>query len=99
MSVKAALVTGAASGIGLATAELLARAGVRVALNGLPDDRRLDDQIQRLTAQGLSVVAAPGDVSDPAGAAQMVERAINTLGGLNYLVNNAGTPGTPTPIA
>jgi len=63
LSGKAALVTGAASGIGLATAEAFARCGASVALNHLPDDRRGPDQVERLKSQGARVIAAPGDVS------------------------------------
>ena len=49
---KTALVTGAASGIGLATAELLARSGATVAINDLPGNSSLDQQIKRLTDLG-----------------------------------------------
>ena len=96
---KTALVTGAASGIGLATAELLARSGVTVAINDLPDNSSLDQQIKRLTGLGYKVVAAPGDTGDPEDAPRMVRDAIASLDGrLDYLVNNAGTPGTGSVI-
>ena len=48
-----ALVTGAASGIGLGTAELFARSGAAVALNDLPGNPRLDDEVARLASDGL----------------------------------------------
>lgn len=95
---KRALVTGAASGIGLATAELLGRMGARVAINDLARSERLPKEVERLRAAGFEVVAAPGDVGDPTDAGRMVEAAAETLGGLDYLVNNAGTPGTDRPI-
>ena len=98
LSGKAALVTGAASGIGLATAEAFARCGASVALNHLPDDRRGPDQVERLKSQGARVIAAPGDVSQPGQAERMVTAAIDALGRLDFLVNNAGTPNTPVPI-
>src|SRR5436190_9479867 len=98
LSGKAALVTGAASGIGLATAEIFARNGGAVALNHLPDDPRGPDQIERLKVQGYRIVAAPGDVAQPGQAERMVMSAIDNLGRLDFLVNNAGTPATPTPI-
>jgi 3-oxoacyl-[acyl-carrier protein] reductase len=94
---KAALVTGAASGIGLATATILARAGAAVALNFLPDDPRGLDQVEKLKAEGLEVIAAPGDVGD-ATAAAMVAGAIDRLGRLDLLANNAGTPAVRATI-
>ena len=95
---KTALVTGAASGIGLATAEAFARNGAGVAINHLPDDPRGLREVERLKVQGWRVVSAPGDVSQPGEAERMVASAIDTLGRLDFLVNNAGTPATTTPI-
>ncbi len=90
---KAALVTGGASGIGLATVELLARAGARVAINYLPSDARGPQEVARLRAEGLAVSSAPGDIGQAGEAEAMVQRAIAELGRLDLLVNNAGTPG------
>ena len=95
---KAALVTGAASGIGLATVELFASRGVKVALNHLPEDGRGPAAVERLRALGHTVIPAPGDVSAPGQAEKMVREAIDTLGRLDFLVNNAGTPATVEPI-
>ncbi len=90
---RRALVTGGASGIGLATVKALLRCGVRVAINHLPDDPRGPDEATRLGA-----VSAPGDVSQPGAAEAMVAQAIDTLGGLDILINNAGTPVSPDPV-
>jgi 3-oxoacyl-[acyl-carrier protein] reductase len=95
---KTALVTGGASGIGLATVEAFARNGATVALNHLPDDPRGSEQVARLKALGHRVIAAPGNVSNPGEAETMTGRAIDSLGRLDFLFNNAGTPATPRPI-
>lgn len=97
---KGALVTGGASGIGLATATMLARGGAAVAINFLADDPRGPEAVERLHAMtGARIISAPGDVGDAADAPRMVEGAVRDLGRLDYLVNNAGTPGTRTSIA
>ncbi len=95
---KTALITGAASGIGLEAARLMASAGATVAINYLPNDPRGEQAISDLRSEGLSVIAAPGDVSKPEQAAEMVSKAVSELGHLDLLVNNAGTPGVTTPI-
>jgi 3-oxoacyl-[acyl-carrier protein] reductase len=95
---KTALVTGGASGIGLATVELFLRCGASVAMNHLPDDPRAKREVARLEAAGHRVLAAPGDVSRAEAAEEMVRAAIAGLGGLDILVNNAGTPATAAPL-
>jgi len=96
---RTALVTGGASGIGLATVEMLARNGAAVAINHLADDPRVPAEIERLKREGLQVVGAAGNVSQPGEAERMVSAAIDSLGGrLDILVNNAGTPGGTAPI-
>src|SRR5216110_630885 len=98
LSGKTALVTGGASGIGLATVEAFARCGATVALNHLADDARGMRQVERLKGQGHKVISAPGNVAKPGKAEAMASRAIDALGRLDFLVNNAGTPATPAPI-
>lgn len=95
---RTALVTGGASGIGLALVVDLARGGARVALNHLAGDPRGSEQVAVLRGQGFDVIGAPGDVGDPADCARMVAAAIRDLGRLDYLACNAGTPATRTTV-
>jgi NADP-dependent 3-hydroxy acid dehydrogenase YdfG len=82
-----ALVTGASSGIGEATAAVLAQEGARVALVARRKDR-LESLAGRIGGQSSLVIEA--DVTDPAQAAGAVERTVSELGRLDILVNNAG---------
>jgi 3-oxoacyl-[acyl-carrier protein] reductase len=93
---RAALVTGGASGVGLATVERLARCGATVALNHRPGNTQAGREIARLKGEGLAIIAAPGDVGKPGEAERMIEAALPQLGRLDILVNNAATPGTPS---
>src|ERR1700755_33803 len=93
LSGKKALVTGAASGIGLGTATALAQAGAKVAINHLPDDSRGPQAVQELKAKGLDVISAPGRVGVPGETEKMVETAGANLGGFGLLVNTGGAPG------
>src|SRR5690349_10534648 len=90
---KTALVTGGASGIGFATAEMLARNGATVAVNFLPDDPRGAEAVAKLKAGGAKAIAAPGNVGDARDCERMVQKAVADLGRLDLLVSNAGTPG------
>jgi 3-oxoacyl-[acyl-carrier protein] reductase len=99
LSGKSALVTGGASGIGLATARLLAQSGCAVAINHLAGDPRGPAAVAAVQAlTNARVVAAPGNVAEAEDAARMVAQAVADLGRLDYLVNNAGTPGTTRAV-
>jgi NADP-dependent 3-hydroxy acid dehydrogenase YdfG len=89
LSGKVAAVTGATSGIGAATAELLAQAGAAVSLAGRRADR-LDELAQRIEGAGGRALAVPTDVTQEAEARAFVDTTHSQLGGLDILVNNAG---------
>jgi 3-oxoacyl-[acyl-carrier protein] reductase len=96
---KTALVTGGASGIGFATARMLAKFGATVAVNFLEDDPRGPETVNKLIDGGGHAILAPGNVGDAGDAEKMVLKAIADLGRLDLLVNNAGTPGSNRRIA
>jgi NADP-dependent 3-hydroxy acid dehydrogenase YdfG len=86
---KVALVTGASSGIGRATALALAEAGADVAIGARRTDR-LTELSEEITKHGVRVLAVDLDVTDEAACNRAVERTVTDLGGLDILVNNAG---------
>jgi NAD(P)-dependent dehydrogenase (short-subunit alcohol dehydrogenase family) len=88
MAERVAFVTGAASGIGLATARLLLAEGWKVAIADR-DGAALDKAALALDG-GPRVLALPLDITDEAAVAQAVARAEEALGGLDGIVNSAG---------
>jgi NADP-dependent 3-hydroxy acid dehydrogenase YdfG len=83
---KTAIVTGASSGIGEATARRLAHSGCNVVLAA-----RREDRLNALAAElGEGTLAAPADVTDLAACAALVARTVERFGSLDILVNNAG---------
>ena len=96
---KTALVTGGASGIGFATAKMLADFGATVAVNFLADDPRGPEAVEKLSRAGARRWWRRAAFGDAGGAEAMVLKAVADLGRLDLLVNNAGTPGTRHRIA
>jgi 3-oxoacyl-[acyl-carrier protein] reductase len=91
ISGEVALVTGAASGMGRATALLFADEGAKLALVDL-DGAALEKLAAEIRAAGGEVVAQALDISDTPALSAAIERAAATLGGLDIGVNNAGMP-------
>lgn len=88
---RKALITGADSGIGAATAIAFAREGASVAMSYLPSEEEDAQRIAGLlTEAGATVVTLPGDLRDAAYCRDLVAQAVDGLGGLDILVNNGG---------
>jgi len=86
---RAALVTGASSGIGYATALALGAAGARVAVSGRRAER-LNELVRKIEAGGGKAIALPGDIAEESVAEAVVADALKHFGRLDILVNSAG---------
>jgi len=95
---KVALVTGAASGMGLATAQAFAEAGAAVVLADVREDM-VKAEARKLAAAGHKVIAVGCDVSDDAQVAAMVDRTVAEFGRLDAAFNNAGVMARIAPTA
>lgn len=96
---KRALITGADSGIGQATAELFAREGADVAITYNTDAEGARETARRVEALGRRCLVIQDDVGDPASVAATFDRVASELGILDILVNNAGQAMSGMPVA
>lgn len=87
----AALVTGGGRGIGAAVSRLLAERGAGVVVGYRADEDAAERVVAEIRGTGGTAVAVRADVADPDAAQWLVERAVERLGSLRVLVNNAGT--------
>jgi hypothetical protein len=88
---RKALITGADSGIGAATAIAFAREGADVAMSYLPEENVDADRVAKICQDaGVTVRVYPGDLRDPEYCRGLVADAVEGLGGLDILVNNGG---------
>ncbi len=89
---KVALITGASSGIGRASALLFAQAGASLVV-GARRAEELNELVSEIRASGNTAVALPGDVREERYAKDLVDLAVSEFGGLDIAFNNAGTMG------
>ncbi len=87
---QTALVTGASSGIGAATAKAMAEAGARVAVNYSSKDEAANLIVQRIREAGGSAVAVKADVSNEEQVTAMFSKVLESFGTIDILVSNAG---------
>lgn len=95
---KVALVTGAAAGMGLATARAFAEAGAAVVLADV-SERAVSGEAEKLVAAGHRALGVRCDVSDDAEVAAMVKRTVSEFGQLDAAFNNAGVMAEIKPVA
>ncbi len=88
---KTALVTGASSGIGAATAVVLADLGAKVAIGYHRNKRGAEETRKTIAGAGGTAIALEGDVRHGSDVRAVVERAVSELGPIDILVNNAGS--------
>ena len=86
---RVALITGADSGIGRAVAIAFAREGADVLVSYLDEHEDAAETVRQVEGSGRRAIAVAGDIGDEAHCRQLVQRAVDELGGLDCLVNNA----------
>jgi 3-oxoacyl-[acyl-carrier protein] reductase len=96
---KTVVVTGAGRGIGAAIAKRLAMSGLRVVVNYRTDEKRARETLDEIVSGGGEASVFAADVSSPGDVAALIAFATETYGRVDALVNNAGTPTDPRPLA
>jgi NAD(P)-dependent dehydrogenase (short-subunit alcohol dehydrogenase family) len=89
---RSILITGSGSGIGAAIAQRLSATGVGIVLHALKNQEGCETVAEKVMAAGGDAVISLGDLSDPAIAEGLVQRAVDQFGGLDILIANAGFP-------
>ena len=86
---KVAILTGSGRGIGAATAKMFAAEGASVVVSDL-DPAPAEETAAAIRAAGGKAVVVAGDVTDPAFPAQLIKATLDSFGGIDIIVNNAG---------
>lgn len=87
---KVAVVTGSSSGVGRATAELLAELGAAVVVNYNRGAEAANEIVEGVTSRGGEAIAVQADVRSDADCRRLIDAAVDEFGALQILVNNAG---------
>ena len=87
---RVALITGGSRGIGKAIVLQLARDRIKVAVNYKTNQQAADSVVEEVLGMGGEAVAVRGDVSDRADVEKMMKLAVDSLGSIDILINNAG---------
>ena len=87
---KVAVVTGSSSGVGEATAELLAELGAAVVVNYFRGEAAANEVVERIRGKGGRTIAVAADVRSDADCRRLIQAAVDEFGALHILVNNAG---------
>ena len=95
---RVALVTGAGRGIGAATARLLAREGAAIALAARTEEE-IVSVAREISSRGSTALPVRLDVAEEVSVSSCFEKIRAELGDVTILINNAGTPGVPLPVA
>jgi 3-oxoacyl-[acyl-carrier protein] reductase len=95
---RVVLITGSSRGIGLATAKAFATEGCRIMLSARSAEQLREAEAE-LRSSGAEAAAHIADVSDPAGAARLIEATVAAYGGIDVLVNNVGGGGGGARVA
>lgn len=85
---RTAVITGSSRGIGKAIAEKLGKLGANVVLNGTTD--KVLETAKELEAMGIKVAAVVGDIRNTEDVKTLINTAVDTFGGIDILINNAG---------
>jgi NAD(P)-dependent dehydrogenase (short-subunit alcohol dehydrogenase family) len=96
---KVALITGADSGIGKAVAIAFAREGADILISFLDETDDAEDTVRWVEDAGRKAVAVPGDITAEGHCKDLVQRAVQELGGVDILVNNAAFQRTYADIS